>query len=213
MDDNWCKQDVSSVLLVEGPNDCHVTLALCKYHNVPESFGIYACGSDEAVLRRLNALVARENPPDIIGIMLDADQNGVLSRWNSIKHKLSNYNYNIPNNPNTDGTIIEPIESLPKIGVWLMPDNVNNGLLEDFCLKMIDTSVLESIDKCIELAETLKCTTFKEDHRPKARTHAYLALQDEPGKPLGQSITAQVLKPTNPLSNLFIAWLNKVFVN
>jgi hypothetical protein len=51
-----CRQDTDKVLLVEGDNDCHVVMALCAAHTVPETFGIYQCGSDIGVLKRLNAL-------------------------------------------------------------------------------------------------------------------------------------------------------------
>ncbi|MFM6310006.1 MAG: DUF3226 domain-containing protein, partial [Dolichospermum sp.] len=53
-----CKQDTDKVLLLEGKNDCHVVMALCKAHQVPETFGIYECGADTEVLKRLNALIS-----------------------------------------------------------------------------------------------------------------------------------------------------------
>ncbi|MEY2978944.1 MAG: hypothetical protein RLZZ435_3083, partial [Cyanobacteriota bacterium] len=66
-----CKQDMDKVLLVEGDNDSHVVMFLCAAHRtVPETFGIYQCGSDTGVLKRLNALIIRPNP---IGVILDAD--------------------------------------------------------------------------------------------------------------------------------------------
>ncbi len=60
MDTEICKQTTSKVLLVEGSNDCHVVLALCQAHGVPKNFGVYECGSDESVIKRLNALVFRK---------------------------------------------------------------------------------------------------------------------------------------------------------
>ncbi|MEZ2225428.1 MAG: DUF3226 domain-containing protein [Microcoleus sp.] len=52
--DSVCKQDTDRVLLVEGDNDCHVVMALCKAHNVPETFGIYQCGSDSGIIACLS---------------------------------------------------------------------------------------------------------------------------------------------------------------
>jgi hypothetical protein len=101
-----CKQDTDKVLLVEGDNDCHVVMALCAAHNVPETFGIYQCGSDVGVLKRLNALIIRPNPPQVIGVMLDAD-NSVVSRWESIKGKLKHY---APTNSDNKTTLSKPIK-------------------------------------------------------------------------------------------------------
>ena len=54
-----CKSEAERVLLVEGKDDCHVILALAQYYQLAENFGIYECGSDERVLKRLNALIPR----------------------------------------------------------------------------------------------------------------------------------------------------------
>ena len=39
--------------------------------------------------------------------------------------------------PDRDGTIILETEDLPRVGVWLMPDNESAGELEDFVARMI----------------------------------------------------------------------------
>ena len=52
-----CKSEAERVLLVEGKDDCHVILALAQYYRLPENFGIYECGNDANVLKRLNALI------------------------------------------------------------------------------------------------------------------------------------------------------------
>jgi hypothetical protein len=35
-----CKEDTDKILLVEGVNDCHVVMALCEKHNLPDIFGL-----------------------------------------------------------------------------------------------------------------------------------------------------------------------------
>jgi uncharacterized protein DUF3226 len=45
-------------------------------------------------------------------------------------------------------------------------------------------------------------------HYAKATIHTYSALQDEPGKPLGQAITQESLRSSDSLTALaFITWL------
>jgi hypothetical protein len=210
---NVCKQDTNKVLLVEGDNDCHVVMALCQAHHVPETFGIYQCGSDDGVLKRLNALIIRPNPPEIIGVILDADKPSVAGRWQSISNKLknNNHNYLLPKIPDADGTVVEPIADKPKLGFWLMPNNQDSGMLEDFCAELAEPKSLEFARECVETAEERKVITFKEVHRSKAVIHTYLAWQDEPGYPLGKAITSQTLRPCSSVAVKFTNWLIRLF--
>ena len=205
-----CQQDTDKVLLVEGVNDCHVVMALCKAHNVPESFGIYECGSDVGVLRRLNALIIRPNPPQVIGVMLDADTS-VEARWQSIKSKLQHYSYTFLNQPDADGTVVETSSDEPKLGFWLMPNNQDSGMLEDFCAELAEPASLAFARECVEQAHVRKVTTFKEVHRSKAVIHTYLAWHDEPGYPLGKAITSQALRPHTDVAVKFTNWLIRLF--
>lgn len=211
--DNVCKQDTERVLLVEGDNDCHVVMALCNAHNVPQTFGIYQCGSDVGVLKRLNALILRPNPPQVIGIMLDADSPSLEGRWQSIKDKLKNNNhsYVLPKKPNADGTVVESISDRPKLGFWLMPNNQDSGMLEDFCAELAEPASLAFARECVEQAQERKVTTFKAVHFSKAVIHTYLAWQDEPGYPLGKSITSQALRPQTDIAVKFTNWLTGLF--
>jgi len=208
-----CKQDRDKILLVEGDNDCHVVMALCKAHNVPQTFGIYQCGSDIGVLKRLNALILRPNPPQVIGIMLDADSPSLDGRWQSIKDKLKNnhHSYVLPNKPNADGTVVETISDKPKLGFWLMPNNQDSGMLEDFCAELAEPASLAFARECVEQAQERKVTTFKAVHLSKAVIHTYLAWQDEPGYPLGKSITSQALRPHTDVAVRFTNWLTRLF--
>jgi hypothetical protein len=207
-----CKQDTDKVLLVEGDNDCHVVMALCAAHNVPETFGIYQCGSDVGVLKRLNALIVRPNPPQVIGVVIDADRPSLKGRWDSIQGKLRHYSYTFPNSPSVDGTVVESDSEEPKLGFWLMPDNQTSGMLEDFCAELAEPESLAFARECVENAYIRKVTTFKNVHRSKAAIHTYLAWHDEPGYPLGKAITKQALRPRTDIAVRFTDWLTRLFV-
>lgn len=191
-----CKQDTDKVLLVEGIDDCHVVMSLCKAHKVPDTFGIYQCGGKDQVLKRMNALIVRPNAPQVIGVMLDADQS-FLGRWQSIQDKLThnNHNYVMPKHPHADGTVIEKIAVKPKLGFWLMPNNQDPGILEDFCAKLAEPISLKFAEDCVQKAFESKVTTFKDIDYSKAVIHTYLAWHDEPGYPFGKAITSQALRP------------------
>jgi len=207
-----CKQETDKVLLVEGVNDCRVVLALRKAHNVPDTFGIYQCGSARDVQKQLNALIIGSNPPQVIGVMLDADTS-VKDRWQSIKNKLQDYSYTLPKEPDADGTVVESSsDEEPKLGFWLMPNNQDSGMLEDFCAELAQPESLAFARECVEQAQARQVTTFKEVHRSKAVIHTYLAWHDEPGYPLGKAITSQALRPHTDVAVKFTNWLIRLFV-
>ena len=92
-----------------------------------------------------------------------------------------------------------------------MPDNSNEGMLEDFLLRGVPAVGVEVAKGAIELAKIEQVTTFKDVHYSKAVIHTYLAWQDEPGRPLGLSITSKMLSAETPEAKRFVAWLRKLF--
>lgn len=206
-----CNYVGKKILLVEGKTDCHVILALCNYCKIPETFGIYQCGGDLEVLKRLNALILQPDPPERIGVILDADYGNIESRWEQVREKLKNYSFSIPKQPVPDGTIVEGGEDIPIVGIWLMPDNQKSGLLEDFLMPMMPAKAIEAATTCVENAKSIGVASFKESHKSKAVIHTYLSWQDEPGRPLGQSITSLVLQPDTELAETFVSWLKRLF--
>jgi hypothetical protein len=206
-----CKHEGNRVLLVEGKNDCHVILALCSQYKLAETFGIHECGSDISLLKRLNALILQPDSPEIIGIVLDADSPDIMRRWQQIQQKIKTHKYTFPKSPPPGGTILQGNEGRPTIGIWLMPDNKKSGMLEDFLMEMANKEALQIAENCITNAKEKGMTTYKQGHHSKALIHTWLSWQDEPGRPLGQAITANVLKPETKLAKSFINWLKKLF--
>ena len=199
------------VLLVEGKNDFHVIMALGEKYNIPQNFKIYNCEGDEKVLEKLNALIPTAIPPKVIGLVLDADNPNLSGRWLSIQSKLAYHKCSLPEKPNPNGTIIKSYDDIPRLGIWLMPNNHVDGMLEDFCCEMISEQAISTVEECINIATERGHTSFIPNHHIKAVVHTYLAWQDEPGKPLGQSITSNALRSNTPTANTFAAWLKDLF--
>lgn len=210
-----CKNNGPKILLVEGNTDCHVVMALCGAHQVENDlFGLCDCGSDSQAIRRLNALLiaSATERPLVVGLLLDADQQGPTGRWQSLRQKLQDKPYRLPAVPVANGTILEPTDpDYPRLGFWLMPNNQMAGMLEDFIQELIPPPHVTLIETCLTAARAGGATTYKPMHQAKAVVHTYLAWQDEPGHPIGQSITARVLQPTTATAYQFTEWLTALF--
>lgn len=86
-------------------------------------------------------------------------------------------------------------------------------MLEDFALSMIpaEDPLIQKAEAVLSELEAEKVQRYKPVHRSKAKIHTFLAWQDEPGKPMGQAITAHILNPEAEQAKTFIGWLNRLY--
>ena len=202
-------------LLVEGNDDQHVVWALCEKHNVPETFDVIDCESVENVLKSLEVRLRLADNNSRIGVVMDADTS-LKSRWDSfvsiLKH-TGKYDCDALNLPQ-DGLVLEPTDkTYPKVGIWLMPDNNQNGMLEDFMMALAkpDDALMKKSEDVLTDLETKGIQKYKPAHRSKAKIHTYLAWQDVPGRPMGQAITANILNSDSDMAVKFADWLKELF--
>ncbi len=200
--------EAKSVLLLEGSDDCNIISKFCEDNAIRADFGFCNCGGDNQVLHKLNALLKKSDPPEVIGVILDADQN-IDERYQEIKAKVADF-YNLPKNMPKDG-LVHLEKGLPKLGIWIMPNNQDNGALEEFYLELATDIDTDFIDNTIQEAEKKELTSFKSQHRKKAIMHTYFAWQDTPGMPLHAAINKIVLDNNAEIAHVFKGWLISLF--
>lgn len=205
----------TQILLVEGNDDFHLISNLCDVFNINESFDIKDSKGIDQLLQGLPIRLKGSGLVKTIGIVVDADAN-TNSRWQQIKDIIikSNLYDDIPNNCPINGAIIEPKNSDDiKIGIWIMPDNNENGMLEDFVAFLIpqNDDIIHIVDSTLENIETLEKNKYKLCHHSKARIHTWLAWQEDPGIPMGLAIKKKYLTTTPPICQNFVDWLNRLF--
>jgi hypothetical protein len=200
------------ILLVEGKDDVHVLRALFGRRNLPLLSEIK---DHEGWAELLEAIPVRLKESDVeaVGIILDADTS-VASRWDSIRSRLSSAGYAPPRQPDPQGLVLHPPPNtiLPRVGAWLMPNNTVPGKLEDFlrCLVPHSSALFAYTETAVNgIPENLRL--FKPADQPKALIHTWLAWQSEPGRPLGQSITAGFLEHTVAEVDILVGWLQRLF--
>ncbi len=201
------------ILLVEGSDDEHVLKHICGERGVGKLDGVKPQGD---VLRLLANFPVRLKESDVeaLGVVIDADTD-LAARWQSFHDRLTKTGYlNIPAYPAPSGTILAPPSDslLPRVGVWIMPDNQTNGILEDFLRFLVPSG-----SKLFEHAESSVATIpegellFSQFDEPKAIIHTWLAWQKEPGRPLGTAITAKFLDPHVAQVDVLVTWLKRLF--
>ena len=202
-----------AVLLVEGKDDMHVLLAILHHHGMIMSPDFIE--QFEGIDKLLENLEVRLRLTDLkrLGVVVDADE-PLSTRWSQVVAVLSRAGYtNLPGTPDPKGTIFDPPDSLhPVVGVWLMPNNILPGMLEDFVKFLVPPGdrllkrAMESVAS-IPAGERL----FSEGHLSKAQIHTWLAWQEEPGRPMGLAIKAKFLDPSCKQAVDLTAWARRVF--
>lgn len=199
------------LLLVEGADDMHVLSALLKAHQVPKEFDIKEMGGVDPLLESLEVrLKARSE--ERLGVLLDADES-LDDRWRSICNLVNKqFPANLPARPGAGGTVLDLDEAF-RFGAWLMPDNRLPGILEDFIRFLVpdgDALMARTTDFVEGLPEDQR--RFPASRMSKARIHAWLALQEQPGRPLGLAITCKYLDAEARVVQPLLGWLRELFI-
>lgn len=200
------------VLLVEGQDDLHVLWALFQAHSVPETFSVVKADGIEPLLESVPVRLKASNL-ERFGVVLDADEDS-QARWEQLRGRLILSGCKeFPEAPKPGGTVVQ-MEDGPRVGAWLMPDNKLPGMLESFLAFLVPgpDKLLPRIDRFLDSIpmEDRRCPTAR---LPKARIHAWLAIQEEPGKPLGQAITAKYLDARQEVVVPFLDWIRALLID
>lgn len=199
---------MSQLLLVEGKNDLMVFANIFEKNKVKESFKIQDKNGFTQIFKSLP--IYFKTDIKTLGVVLDADSN-LQSKWQQLKGLLTSVGYE-PTTLNVNGTILIADE-LPRFGVWIMPNNQENGMLEDFVKHLVpkDDRIMPFVEKKLEELESEKLNNYKPIHKSKARIHTWLAWQEDPGTPMGLAINKTYLDSNADLSQHFVKWINDLF--
>ena len=192
--------------MVEGPDDLNVVGHICERY--PSDFSFDIISKDGwGKLRDSISVEIKAPGRQVVGILADADDIPA-GRWDSIKNQLGRAGIEVEGYSFPQGLIVEQI---PKVGVWLMPDNEHSRELEDFVIQMIPDGdavwprsqvYIEGIPEGERL--------FSEGKRQRAQLYAWLAAREEP-RLIGTAIRTRDLDIEGPLCQRFIGWLKELF--
>lgn len=197
------------LLLVEGAGDKAIAIHFrIAVESLPE-FYVDDRGSVEQVLDAVQpeVLVSGRRA---VGIVIDANESS-NQRWQAVSGRLAGVGIQVPAEPDMGGTIITESSRMPRIGIWVMPDNGSNGELEDFLVTMLPDG--DPVwPRAVAYIDGIpgRDRKFKEGKALRAQLHAWLATRKEP-RPSGRAILAGDLRVDGILAGKFVDWLKRLF--
>jgi hypothetical protein len=210
-------------LWVEGRDDEVVMYSLLNVHGITSSvrrerltavdefFKVKEHDGISNLLKALNVELKGDVVDNRYGIVVDADAD-IAIIWSKLQSILDEAGYDdIPLSPVEEGTILER-DGLPRLGIWIMPDNKIPGMMEDFIsfLGPQDDELWPLAVNVVEKVMEKKCN-FPSSYKSKAYLHTWLAWQETPGRPMGQAITLKYVNATTEHARLLITWFRKLF--
>lgn len=148
-----------------------------------------------------------------VGLVVDRDGNhGRPDRWPPIQAALTGAGVTQP--ALEGGGLITTVGGSLRIGVWLMPDNLSPGDLEDALGRLARAEAPDWKYSADVVAEAKKRgAEFRDVDEVKARLHTWLAWREEPGRPYGTAIKTGALRTNDPLVDAFTTWFRRLFLD
>ena len=205
----------TGLLVVEGRNDHHLVLHLCRQADpeLANGFDFHDAQGLNGVINSVRNLV---NRPDLtgVGFVLDGDETP-QEHWRQVVERIAAAypDMRLPQALDPNGTIVPEDSDMgsPRIGIWVMPDNQTAGELEDFVVQIIPKGDLvwpRSQDYIEGIPATAR--KFEDNKITKSQVHAWLAARRFPGL-MGVAVRDGDLTVNGPLCQRFLAWLNRLF--
>jgi hypothetical protein len=204
------------VLVVEGKDELRVLPELLELAGIPWPRGAEPVrieeqdGVDNILAPGFIETTLKASGVTAVGIVVDANGDPT-SRWEQVRDRLAASYPGFPVELPAIGVIHEEADK-PRIGAWLMPDNVRTGMLETLLLALRggDLVLHDHARDATSQARVLGAP-FRDTHREKAELHAWLAWQDPPGRQLHDAVRARKLPPAPPVTDAFVAWFRRLF--
>jgi hypothetical protein len=213
------------VLLVEGESDKGFFEEICKKLSLDTSVIVSAPkelggkrNSKEGVKNVLKELLPQLNDGRIshIAVVVDADHqkhgNGFQTTLDSLSAIVEESGFKLEKNSSSiPGLFFKNSDGLEDIGLWIMPDNRRDGMLEDCIKSSIHNKEVMLFKEVEDAVQKVSAPRFSAHSRTKVEVATWLAWQKQPGHGLYAVITDNLLDDEHPLFKELKFWLLKVF--
>ncbi|MES2261491.1 MAG: DUF3226 domain-containing protein [Pseudomonadota bacterium] len=215
------------LLLVEGVNDKSFYEQFCRAHGMHADVKIAPArevggthNSKQGAIRLLSVLLKQledaDAPLERLGLVLDADRTanggGFVRTVDQVAAELISHDFTpVPVVLPTGGLLFQHNDGLPDVGLWVMPNNQDDGILEDWIFQSALVREQALLDHATATVAALAAPKFRPVQRRKAEVATWMAWQDQPGEGLYYAIKGGMLEPASPLYSGLKAWMARVF--
>lgn len=214
-----------NILLVEGEADRGFFEALCQLLSISADVRVAtpkdtggSHNTKEGVLRHLTAVLLpqlQDGQLERIGVVVDADRaahgSGFAVTLQRFTDALAQGSYQ-PDPTAAAGLVFSHPDGLADLGLWIMPNNLDEGMLEDWikqCVHPSESSLYRHAEDSIDAIPG--APKFQPWHRTKAEVATWLAWQKKPEHGLYNAAQLDLIDVEAPLFTALQTWLRHVF--
>jgi len=211
------------ILLVEGEGDKSFFVEICKnlelhtYVNVapPKDIGGYH-NTKEGVFNYLPTLLNQLGDAQItrLAVVVDADSAANGSGYKHVIDKVKNivkpHGFTLASDP-VGGVIFKHDDGLADFGLWVMPNNCDEGMLEDWIKSCVHPDENKLFEHAKNVVDTLTQKKFESIHISKAEVATWLAWQEQPGHGLYRAVEDQLIDTNSALFLESKVWLTHIY--
>ena len=215
------------VLLVEGDSDKSFFEKICKKLYLDTSVQVAppkdlggSHNSKEGVFKRLDVLLKQLADEQIthIAVVVDADyaeQHGLgyQKTIERVTALVAPFDFELEESESPqNGLYFKHTDGFNDLGLWVMPDNQQEGMLEDWIKSCIKDDESALFHQASEAVNSLSEPKFKEHSISKAEVATWLAWQKKPGHGLYAVLKDDLLDNTQPLFQSMEQWLKAIYL-
>ena len=213
------------ILYVEGPDDKWVTISLRQQYQHNEDVKIQDLDNCDLALQALSTKASSPSETKRIGLIIDADTD-IEARYQGIIKELKKtlgITLTRPELANIDGfvrDITNQSGDVVRIGIWIMPDNINAGRLEDFLFDKIEETngIFQQVEPALSIIEhaavadaNIADKLYRSIHRDKAKLHTFMAWNNPPDLSMGMAVRKGFFPVESDTEKKFRAWIEELF--
>jgi len=210
-------------LLVEGEADRSFFEEVCKtlgLHDIvtvapPKDIG-GSHNSKEGVFNLLPYLLNQLGDAQItrLAVVVDADSEdnggGYQRAIGRVTEIVEPYGFTLIPNP-VGGVLFQHDDGLADFGLWVMPNNCDEGMLEDWIKSCVHPDENQLFAHAETVVDTLPQKKFKSIHISKAEVATWLAWQKQPGHGLYRAVEDQLIDTNSALFLKLNDWLTHIY--
>lgn len=151
-----------------------------------------------------------------LGIIIDADhvkdQSGIQKTKENLAEKLAPHGYTLVET--AEGIIAKNNDGLIDIGIWIMPNNISDGNIENWIEELVDHKEIPLYEKAQKAVSELKeenLQKFKESRVKKAQLATWFAWQKSPGHGLDFFFDTPLIDVNHIQYTNFCTWFKRTF--